>query len=222
MSDIVLMGDPRIAAVPVTESGEDLVDVRRTGFSLDGLKSTEDAAYAHLRAGLVERLLSAQDHLPGGYRLHLVEGYRPYHLQERYFTNYRHHLETIDPALSDDVSFQLASRYVAPPTVAPHVSGAAIDLTLIDSSGNQLDLGTPINATPEDSAGGCYFAAENVSREARHHRSVLAAALQAAGLVNYPTEWWHWSYGDRYWAYITGQPAAIYGPVHDFGGAPAS
>jgi D-alanyl-D-alanine dipeptidase len=28
--------------------------------------------------------------------------------------------------------------------------------------------------------------------------------------VNYPTEWWHWSYGDRYWALMTGAPAARY------------
>jgi zinc D-Ala-D-Ala dipeptidase len=31
--------------------------------------------------------------------------------------------------------------------------------------------------------------------------------------VNYPTEWWHWSYGDRYWAVMTDAPAALYGPV---------
>ena len=41
---------------------------------------------------------------------------------------------------------------------------------------------------------------------------MLGAALTAAGLVNYPTEWWHWSYGDRYWALMTGAPAALYGP----------
>jgi D-alanyl-D-alanine dipeptidase len=40
----------------------------------------------------------------------------------------------------------------------------------------------------------------------------LAAALSAAGFVNYPTEWWHWSYGDRYWAMVTGEPAALYAP----------
>jgi zinc D-Ala-D-Ala dipeptidase len=33
------------------------------------------------------------------------------------------------------------------------------------------------------------------------------------GLVNYPTEWWHYSYGDRYWALATGAAAALYGPV---------
>jgi D-alanyl-D-alanine dipeptidase len=41
---------------------------------------------------------------------------------------------------------------------------------------------------------------------------VLGAALTAAGLVNYPTEWWHWSFGDRYWALATGAGAALYGP----------
>jgi D-alanyl-D-alanine dipeptidase len=42
---------------------------------------------------------------------------------------------------------------------------------------------------------------------------MLASALQGAGLVNYPTEWWHWSYGDRYWAMASGRGSAIYGPV---------
>jgi D-alanyl-D-alanine dipeptidase len=37
--------------------------------------------------------------------------------------------------------------------------------------------------------------------------------LSAQGLVNYPTEWWHWSYGDRYWALVTGAPHAPYGPI---------
>ncbi|MDT7587682.1 MAG: zinc D-Ala-D-Ala dipeptidase, partial [Pseudonocardiales bacterium] len=37
-------------------------------------------------------------------------------------------------------------------------------------------------------------------------------ALHSVGFVNYPTEWWHWSYGDRYWAIKTTAAAAIYGP----------
>jgi len=42
---------------------------------------------------------------------------------------------------------------------------------------------------------------------------LLGRVLGGAGLVNYPTEWWHWSYGDRYWALMTGAPAALHGPV---------
>ena len=41
----------------------------------------------------------------------------------------------------------------------------------------------------------------------------LGCPVNAAGLVNYPTEWWHWSYGDRYWALATGADRAMYGPV---------
>lgn len=40
----------------------------------------------------------------------------------------------------------------------------------------------------------------------------MAAALTTADLMNYPTEWWHWSYGDRYWALTTEATAALYGP----------
>jgi D-alanyl-D-alanine dipeptidase len=35
--------------------------------------------------------------------------------------------------------------------------------------------------------------------------------MRATGFVNYPTEWWHWSYGDRYWAYALGKRIAFFG-----------
>jgi D-alanyl-D-alanine dipeptidase len=109
---------------------------------------------------------------------------------------------------------------VSPPAIAPHVSGAAIDLTLCHEDGAELDMGTPVNASPEDSNDACYFSAP-VSPTARHHREILAAALGAAGLVNYPTEWWHWSYGDRYWALHTGHTHALYAPVLNGAANPA-
>jgi zinc D-Ala-D-Ala dipeptidase len=42
---------------------------------------------------------------------------------------------------------------------------------------------------------------------------ILAAALTSAGLVDFPTEWWHRSYGDRYWALTTNTDHAIYGSM---------
>jgi D-alanyl-D-alanine dipeptidase len=83
----------------------------------------------------------------------------------------------------------------------------------VDARGNDLDLGTPIDATPEQSGGRCYLAAGGLSPQVRANRALLAQVLGRAGLVNYPSEWWHWSYGDRYWALLTGAPAALYGPV---------
>jgi D-alanyl-D-alanine dipeptidase len=102
---------------------------------------------------------------------------------------------------------------VSPVGVAPHVAGAAVDLTLVDLDGNGLDMGTEIDATPEQSGGACYFDSPLIDVVARRNRTVLAHALSGAGLVNYPTEWWHWSYGDRYWALMKGYDAALYGPA---------
>ncbi|MFC4469607.1 hypothetical protein ACFPH6_34760 [Streptomyces xiangluensis] len=45
---------------------------------------------------------------------------------------------------------------------------------------------------------------------ALHHREAMGAAATAAGMVNCATRWWHWSYGDRSWAWSI---AAVYGPV---------
>lgn len=86
------------------------------------------------------------------------------------------------------------------------------DVTLTTPEGIELDLGCPVDA-PEQSRGRCYTAHPEVTGEARWLRRELSAALAGAGLVNYPTEWWHWSYGDRYWAFVAGATSAHYDPV---------
>ncbi|MFR9787672.1 M15 family metallopeptidase [Streptomyces sp. MB22_4] len=213
MAEIVLMSDPRVAAVPVRECGERLVDVRRGGrLPVDGRKADADGAFARLREGVLERLLKAQETLPEGLRLLFVEGYRPPALQRRYFDGYGAELRAAHPGWTAERIRSAASRYVSPPGIAPHSAGAAVDLTLVDADGRELDMGTPLNANPEVSAGACYTGATGIGAEARANRRILGTALGNAGLVNYPTEWWHWSYGDRYWALATGAPAALYGP----------
>ncbi|MEU1622847.1 M15 family metallopeptidase [Streptomyces sp. NPDC005722] len=213
MDEIVLMSDPRVAAIPVGECGELLVDVRRGGSLLVDTRKQDPAdAFAHLREGVLERLLEAQALLPPGLRLLFVEGYRPPSLQREYFEEYAGRLRGENPDWSDARIHAAASRYVSPPDIAPHSAGAAVDLTLADGGGRELDLGTRMNADPEESGGACYTHAAGIGEEAAANRKLLGAVLTAAGLVNYPTEWWHWSFGDRYWALVTGQAAALYGP----------
>src|SRR5690606_19884181 len=115
---------------------------------------------------------------------------------------YRAQVDSAYPDAPPGERHRLVSRFVAPLAVAPHVAGAAVDLTLVDDRGLDLDMGTYIDATPEESRGRCYLDSPDVSAEVRDRRALLARVLAGVGLVNYPTEWWHWSYGDRYWALL--------------------
>jgi D-alanyl-D-alanine dipeptidase len=199
----VLLSDPRVSAVPVRECGEPLTV----------LGESFGPCRALLRASVARRLAQARDTLPQGVGLRVVDGYRTAAAQRAIISSYAALLRVSHPGAGAAELDRLISRFVAPLAVAPHVAGAAADLTLVDCSGRELDLGTPVDATPEQSEGACYFDAPQVGRRARANRELLARALRGAGLVNYPTEWWHWSYGDRYWALVTGAPAAPFGPV---------
>ncbi|WP_432886844.1 M15 family metallopeptidase [Kribbella sp. CA-245084] len=199
----VLLSDDRITSIPAIENGEPLVELFTRGLATTGRQFA--------RESVADRLALADTFLPAGIRLHVVEGLRPLESQQEIYDGYRAELERLHPGIPDHDVHVLASRFVSPVDVAPHVAGAAVDLTLVGAHG-PLDLGTPIDATPEQSNGACFFSATNITREAHTNRALLADVLSAAGLVNYPTEWWHWSYGDRYWAYIEDHPAALYGP----------
>jgi len=201
----ILLSDPRVGAIPVVECGEPLVT----------LGPELGPAQARVRSELAARLAAANAALPEGISLRVVEGHRPELVQRQIIARYSSEVAAAHPGIGTVELEQLTSRFVSPIDVAPHVAAAAVDLTLVDTLGNELDLGTPIDATPEESDDACYFEAPDISPTARANRALLAAALEGAGLVNYPTEWWHWSYGDRYWALVTGAPNAHYGPVDD-------
>lgn len=202
----ILLSDDRVRAIRLVDSGEPLVQ----------LGPQFGPARTRVRRGVAERLENARRLLPEGIAFRVAEGHRSATDQLAIIDWYTAELLAADPTLAGAALDRLASRFVAPIDVAPHVAGAAIDVTLMDAHGRDLELGTPIDATPEDSDGRCAFSAD-VDPGARANRTTLAAALDGAGFVNYPTEWWHWSYGDRYWALVTGAPTAIYGSVSTVG-----
>ena len=212
-SSIVLMSDRRVASIPLQECGEELVDVRAHDIRVDTRRMDDTGAFAHVRRGVLTRLLHAQSLLPDGVRLLFVEGFRPPALQRRYFEEYSDELARAHPDWHTGQIREAASRFVSPPEIAPHSAGAAVDVTLVDDQGHELDMGARVNASPEESNGACYTDALGINARARANRATLGAALSTAGLINYSTEFWHWSFGDRYWALQTKQPAALYGPV---------
>ena len=210
----MLISDPAILAVPVMECGERLLDVREDpALRVNARHSGRHDGYALVRQGVLDRLSQAQAALPEGLHLLLTEGYRPMALQREYFADYTAKIRAAHPDWPAEQVTTMASRFISPLEVAPHPAGAAVDVTLCTADGIELDLGTDIDTNPEDSGGACYFAAPQVIGPARANRDLLSTVLTSAGFVNYPTEWWHWSYGDRYWAHVTGAPHARYAPL---------
>ncbi|MGA5300547.1 M15 family metallopeptidase [Nucisporomicrobium flavum] len=211
---MILLSDPRVAAVPSRDDGDRLVDLRDVPeLRLDGRAADPAGAYARLRSEVASRLVDAQSKLPDGVRLLVVEGYRPRAAQQAIFTGYQEELRRLHPSWGEARLRVEASKFVSPVEVAPHSTGGAVDLTLCTPEGIELDMGTPVDATPVESDDACFTGARNISAAAGENRRVLIDALTAVGLVNYPTEWWHWSYGDRYWALTTGAGQTRYGPL---------
>ena len=98
--------------------------------------------------------------------------------------------------------------------IPPHSTGAAIDVYLVDDHGKPLDMGIHPKDWMKDKDGRLSLTnSKIISDEATSNRQIMSHVLSKVGFVNYPTEYWHWSYGDKYWAFVKQQPFAIYGSI---------
>ena len=114
------------------------------------------------------------------------------------------------PKWTAEQHYTETSRWVSPPDGfgSGHQAGAALDITLATTERKPLNMGTDMQAfTPLTPT------ASDVPDTARQNRDLLVNTLQAQGLINYPDEWWHFSYGDRLWAEVTGRTQAFFAPI---------
>ena len=75
---------------------------------------------------------------------------------------------------------------------SPHSRGVAVDLNLLDSDGQELDMGTAFDAfTPLSHHG-----RTDISVEAQRNRLLLMGLMTAAGWDFYRNEWWHYQLFD--------------------------
>jgi zinc D-Ala-D-Ala dipeptidase len=70
----------------------------------------------------------------------------------------------------------------------PHCRGVAIDLTLCDLSGNELEMGTDF----DEFSSLAFHASTEISQEAQKNRLILAGIMSLAGFDFYRHEWWHY------------------------------
>lgn len=219
---MLTLADPKSRQIPLIDNGERLIplDGLNARIIVDSSKENADALGYELRFYIREtvghKLVEAVLQTPDNYAFLVKESLRPQNLQALWFSDYLRTILEANPELPEGDAVALAARFVAPPSVAGHPTGGAVDLTLCNLRGYELDLGCEYDQDEKTSNGACLSHFNQLSPDASKHRRILFEALGSVGFVNYPFEWWHWSYGDRYWAAVTEHPHALYGAVADF------
>jgi D-alanyl-D-alanine dipeptidase len=81
------------------------------------------------------------------------------------------------------------SDYVADPRRgSPHSRGVAVDVTLLDADGCEIDMGGPV----DDLTANGHHDAVGITPAQRANRFLLLGIMTAAGFDWYVNEWWHY------------------------------
>lgn len=107
-----------------------------------------------------------------GYRIVIYDAYRPTSVQQRWFDVVRVHKWVADPSIGMG---------------GVHDRGTAIDMSLIDMDGNELEMPTPMHTFTDDSARD----SQNMSETARHNMDYMKNVMVGCGFTYINSEWWH-------------------------------
>lgn len=132
-----------------------------------------DCAECYLRLKTIKALLNANEKFKKkGYRIKIFDCYRPLDIQKK--------------------MWKIVSnpKYVADPKKGSiHNRGGAVDITLVDLKGKELDMGTPFD----------YFGVEashnyqSLSNEVKRNRKLLRKIMTKNDFVAFESEWWHYN-----------------------------
>lgn len=120
-------------------------------------------------------LKSAQSYLIKNYNLSIkvFDAYRPLSVQKKMWEIFPN------------------PNYVADPSKGSrHNRGAAVDVTLIDSNGNEIDMGTEYDNFTEK-AHSEYL---NLPEQIKNNRKILRDTMIKFGFEPIESEWWHFDY----------------------------
>ena len=163
---------------------DNLVDVARysSDIKIDLLLATDNnflgsnvygKAACFLQKGTLEKLMDAQKKFAeDGYTIIIYDAYRPYSVTLLLYEKYQN------------------GTYVAGPRIGSvHNKGAAIDMSLLDKSGNPLEMPSPIHTLDSSSNRDN----PNMSDTAKANMDYMASIMKSCGFSTINSEWWHFS-----------------------------
>ncbi|WP_268223851.1 M15 family metallopeptidase [Sinomicrobium oceani] len=132
-----------------------------------------DCAECYVRAVTARALVAANaEFRKQGYRIKFFDCYRPHDVQKRMWK--------IVPN----------PQYVANPARGSiHNKGGAVDITLVDNNGNELDMGTGFDFFGKEA----HHDYTGHSEDILNNRKLLKETMEKHGFWGIRTEWWHYN-----------------------------
>jgi len=141
-------------------------------------KKVYDCDECYLRLKTIKDLIEANREFEAkGYRIKLFDCYRPIDIQKKMW-------EIVPNA-----------DYVADPKKGSiHNRGGAVDITLVDQDGKELDMGTTFDFFGPEASHNY----QNFSRKIRKNRAYLKEIMLKHHFKSFDSEWWHYNLMDSY------------------------
>jgi D-alanyl-D-alanine dipeptidase len=181
---------PRRALRHLSDIPGILIDLRyasTNNFLGRDLYAPHDCAWLHRDAAdALERSVAWLATAHPGLRLLVLDALRPQRVQEQLW------------AALADTGLQM---YLADPARGSiHSFGMAVDVTLVDASGVELDMGTgfdDMSARSQPALEARLLLEGQLMPVHVSNRDILRAAMAAGAFRGIDTEWWHYDCGDR-------------------------
>ncbi len=135
-----------------------------------------DCPECYLRSKTIISLIEAnKEFIQLGYRIKIFDCYRPLSIQKKMWKIVPNPIYVADPSKG-----------------SIHNRGCAVDITLVDSTGKELDMGTPFDFFGEASSHN-YI---GVSEDVKKNRLLLKEIMLKHNFKSFDSEWWHYNLKD--------------------------
>jgi D-alanyl-D-alanine dipeptidase len=205
----------------IVESGEPLIPLSTSNllvtypfYAKMGIANAIPECF--VREGVFEKLHQVAELIPVGKKLVVLDGWRPFSVQQHLFDTLINILKKSFPTHPEHHLHEKAKSLVSPPSSdikapSPHLTGGSVDVTLCDDMGRFLNMGTDFDEASQFSWTDALESESSLDREAQENRRILYNTMSEVGFTNLPSEWWHYDFGNQLWAYRNGAQQAEYG-----------
>lgn len=211
-------------AITIVENKETLINILDLSPRIVSLMSRQRMVYEGidqprllLRQTISDKLLNILNQINSNCGLGIFDAYRPNKVQQLWYEAELAKIQADHQSWPQEKCIDEVKRWLSPaqtdPTLppSPHSTGGAVDITIVQLENPIITIDMGSNHGEWSSRS--WTNSQEISSAARDNRIKLQQLMASVGMVNYPGEWWHYSWGDSFWAVATRAKQAVYGRI---------